>query len=182
VDAVLREITKLCAIRDRSVVTFSVIPSAKYCWSGSLLRLANGNTTIDRRGATKGCAIDAAVAAVDIGAGEAVACAAGFPVPGRAVRGKSGIAEAELILGILALWTAWVDGWGFVDGADVAALEEAQGDEIGETQDRDLDAVAAGGDAQPCVGDHRGEELETDRVVVVAEKAADVEMLFDPAN
>jgi hypothetical protein len=38
------------------------------------------------------------------------------------------------------------------------------------------------GDAPPCVGDHRGEELETDRVVVVAEKAADVEMLFDPAK
>src|ERR1700756_780546 len=36
--------------RDRSVVRSSVIPSAKYCWSGSLLRLANGNTTIDRRG------------------------------------------------------------------------------------------------------------------------------------
>src|SRR5580704_7582487 len=68
-------------MRVRSVVRFSVIPSAKYCWSGSLLRLANGNTTIDRRGATKGCAIGAAVAAVGIGAGEAVACAAGFPVP-----------------------------------------------------------------------------------------------------
>jgi hypothetical protein len=35
----------------RSVVTSSVIPSAKYCWSGSLLRLTNGSTTIDRRGA-----------------------------------------------------------------------------------------------------------------------------------
>jgi hypothetical protein len=85
-------------------------------------------------------------------------------------------------LGILALWTAWVDGRGFVDGADVAALEEAQGDQIGEAQDRDLDAVAAGGDAQQRVGDHRGEELEADRVVVVAEKAADVKMLFDPAK
>src|SRR6266446_6569140 len=48
-------------IRDRSVVTSSVIPSAKYCCSGSLLRLANGNTTIDRRRATMGCAMDAAV-------------------------------------------------------------------------------------------------------------------------
>src|SRR5580704_10523282 len=51
------------------------------------------------------------------------------PACGRAVRGKSGIAEGELILGILALWTAWVDGRGFVDGADVAALEEAPGDQ-----------------------------------------------------
>src|SRR6266550_8216209 len=50
------------ASRDRSVVRSSVIPSAKYCWSGSLLRLANGSTTIDRRGATRGCEIDVAAA------------------------------------------------------------------------------------------------------------------------
>src|SRR6516164_8816841 len=37
-------------MRDRSVVTSSVIPSAKYCCSGSLLRFANGRTTIDSRG------------------------------------------------------------------------------------------------------------------------------------
>src|SRR5215469_11097519 len=37
-------------MRERSVVRSSVIPSAKYCWSGSLLRFANGSTTIDRRG------------------------------------------------------------------------------------------------------------------------------------
>src|SRR6266700_1862757 len=58
-------------IRDRSVVTSSVIPSAKYCWSGSLLRLAKGNTTIDRRGATS-CGADAATGAPaggELGAG-----------------------------------------------------------------------------------------------------------------
>src|SRR6516164_4972671 len=38
----------------------SVTPSAKYCWPGSLLRLAKGSTTIDRRGATSGCAVDMA--------------------------------------------------------------------------------------------------------------------------
>src|SRR5215467_939146 len=37
--------------RDRSVVRSSVIPSAKYCCSGSLLRFAKGRTTIDSRGA-----------------------------------------------------------------------------------------------------------------------------------
>src|SRR6516162_7698048 len=62
VKAVLREITKLWAIRDRSVVRSSVTPSAKYCWSGSLLRLVNGSTTIERRGATRGCARDVAAA------------------------------------------------------------------------------------------------------------------------
>src|SRR5262245_56561845 len=52
----------MSAIRDRSVVRSSVIPSAKYCRSGSLLRLANGSTTIDKRGATRGCAMEVAAA------------------------------------------------------------------------------------------------------------------------
>jgi len=42
----------------------SVIPSAKYCWSGSLLRLANGSTTIDKRGATSGWPMEVVAAAV----------------------------------------------------------------------------------------------------------------------
>src|SRR3954451_744038 len=41
----------MLGMRDRSVVKSSVIPSAKYCCSGSLLRLLKGSTTIDRRGA-----------------------------------------------------------------------------------------------------------------------------------
>src|SRR6516165_2923349 len=53
---------------ERSVVRSSVIPSAKYCWSGSLLRLTNGSTTIDRRGATRGAPIVVAVAALTPGA------------------------------------------------------------------------------------------------------------------
>src|SRR5215469_15800196 len=52
----------MCEIRDRSVVRSSVIPSAKYCCSGSLLRLANGSTIIDKRGAVGGCVIDVVVA------------------------------------------------------------------------------------------------------------------------
>src|SRR6266481_4342389 len=68
----------MCASRDRSVVTSSVIPSAKYCCSGSLLRLAKGNTTIDRRGATRGCEIAVGAVAtavtvevgVDLGVGQ----------------------------------------------------------------------------------------------------------------
>ena len=46
----LHAITKLPAIRDRSVVRSSVIPSAKYSCSGSLERFVKGNTAIDRRG------------------------------------------------------------------------------------------------------------------------------------
>src|SRR5215831_13307176 len=44
----------MSAMRDRSVVRSSVSPSAKYCCSGSLPRLANGSTTIDSRGAVTG--------------------------------------------------------------------------------------------------------------------------------
>src|SRR5215472_3574959 len=55
--------------RDRSAVRSSVIPSAKYCCSGSLLRLANGSTTIDRRGRTRGCDIGVATAAAETGEG-----------------------------------------------------------------------------------------------------------------
>jgi len=40
----------MSTIRDRSVVTSSVMPSAKYCCCGSLPMLAKGSTTIDRRG------------------------------------------------------------------------------------------------------------------------------------
>src|SRR6516165_6913096 len=42
-------------MRETSVVRSSVIPSAKYSCSGSLLRLAKGSTTIERRGAENGC-------------------------------------------------------------------------------------------------------------------------------
>src|SRR5690242_475548 len=63
----------MCEIRERSVVRSSVIPSAKYCCSGSLLRLAKGSTTIDKRGATVGTVTDGAVWALS----EAVPTAAG---------------------------------------------------------------------------------------------------------
>ena len=46
----MRAITKLCGMRDRSVVRSSVIPSAKYSWSRSFDRLVKGRTTIDRLG------------------------------------------------------------------------------------------------------------------------------------
>src|SRR6476620_8573217 len=62
----------MSAIRDRSVVRSSVIPSAKYCCSGSLLRLANGSTTIERRGATGGRAMGLEVAATAAGGADVV--------------------------------------------------------------------------------------------------------------
>src|SRR5215831_13235940 len=59
--------TTMPAILDKSVVRSSVIPSTKYCWSGWLLRLAKGRTTIDRRGAERGCATDVAAATAGFG-------------------------------------------------------------------------------------------------------------------
>src|SRR5215471_579473 len=53
-NAVLREMTNMSGSCDRLVVKSSVMPSAKYCCLGSSLRLANGSTTIDRRGAIMG--------------------------------------------------------------------------------------------------------------------------------
>src|SRR6516164_6972579 len=57
-NAVFREITNIFEILDKSVVRSSVIPSAKYCCSRSSLRLVKGSTTIDRRGAVVGGALD----------------------------------------------------------------------------------------------------------------------------
>src|SRR6478672_11511201 len=53
-------------MRDRSVVKSSVIPSARYSWPGSLLRLLNGSTTIDSRGALPAGEPDAAFEAAGL--------------------------------------------------------------------------------------------------------------------
>ena len=53
----LRAITTLPSMRETSVIRSSVMPSAKYSCCGSLLRLANGRTTIDSRGAEKVCTV-----------------------------------------------------------------------------------------------------------------------------
>src|SRR5215203_6092698 len=76
---------------DRSAVKSSVRPSAKYCWSRSSLRLVNGSTTIERRGAVAGIAgadADAVTAGDDQYAGQSCGgdiLAGGMPCsqPGR---------------------------------------------------------------------------------------------------
>lgn len=100
----------------------------------------------------------------------------------RAVRGKSGIGEAELVWGAEGFGSAWVDWRWALDGGDVATLEEAADDEVREALDRQGDTMSAGGDAQQRIGDHRGEELEADGIVVVAEELADLQMLLDPTE
>ena len=56
------------------------------------------------------------------------------------------------------------------------------GDEIEEAQDGQAAATEAGGNADQSIGDHRGQQLQADGVVAVAEELADVEMLLDPAE
>src|SRR5258706_15994905 len=84
----------MCEIRERSVVRSSVTPSAKYCCSGSLLRLANGSTTIDKRGATagsntdwRGCAFSPVVPTATGGGGEG-------PLDGQSHQARPGVASA----------------------------------------------------------------------------------------
>src|SRR5690349_11742132 len=50
----------MSGIRERSVVRSPVIPSTKYCCSGSLLKLAKGSTTTDRGAAGVASALGAA--------------------------------------------------------------------------------------------------------------------------
>lgn len=69
---------------------------------------------------------------------------------------------------------AWIDGGRAFDGGDVSALEQALCDEIGKAQDRHLDTVGSCGDAQQRIGDHGGEELQADGIVVVAEEFSDL--------
>ena len=50
----VREITVSAPTRERSAITSSIRPSAKYALSGSGLRFANGSTTIDFLGGAAG--------------------------------------------------------------------------------------------------------------------------------
>src|ERR1700681_958934 len=102
--------TKLSDMRERSVVKSSVIPSAKYSWSGSFDRFAKGRTTIDSRGAevfaTAGgiCGFAAAGAWTDTAGefplGQAHQATIAKPI---AARGSTRVPRAaELCCGVLA--------------------------------------------------------------------------------
>src|SRR6187455_99476 len=92
------------------------------------------------------------------------------------------IAELDLIVGCSVFAFARIDWRRLVDLRDGAAHEQELADELCKAERRQLDAVGACGDAQQEVGDHRGEDLQTNRVVAVAEEPADSEMLLDPAE
>src|SRR5260221_8359942 len=108
----------------------------------------------------------------------------GRPSPYRA--GLSGensdIGELQLIGGEFRSWVAWINRRWLVDFSDRLSHEEALADEFGEAQVRQLHAVQAHRDAQEQIGDHPGDDLQADRVVVRAKEFADIEMLLYPAK
>jgi hypothetical protein len=101
--------------------------------------------------------------------------AAPLPDLSRAVRGKLRIAEGHLVWGEFGFSRAWVDGRRLVDFGDWPSHEQALANEFGEAQGRHFDAVDAGGDAQQQVGDHGGDDLQSDGVFVAADELADIE-------
>src|SRR5207302_5409379 len=104
------------------------------------------------------------------------------PRSSTAVRGKSAIAELQLIEGCSWRGAASIH-WGrpsyFGEGS---TREQELADELGEPKRKHRDAVEPGCDAEQQVGDHCCQDLQTDRVVVGAEKLANVEMLLDPTE
>ncbi len=77
---------------------------------------------------------------------------------------------------------AWVGWRRFIDFSDGPAHEQTLADEFGETERRHFDAIYSRRKAQEQIGDHRGEDLQSNGGLVGAEERADIEMLLDPAE
>src|ERR1700690_1576854 len=104
------------------------------------------------------------------------------PRKGRAVRGKSDIAELQLVGGVSGPGSAGVDRRRFIDGGDWSTREQELADEFGQPERKHRYAVCPRGNAQQQIGNHGSQNLQSDRVVVGAEELANVEMLLDPAE
>ena len=68
------------------------------------------------------------------------------------------------------------------DRGDFASVEQASSHEVGETQDSMRDLVCSGGQTQQCVSDHRSVDLQSNRVLIVAQELSELEMLLDPSK
>src|SRR5262245_59964820 len=117
-----------------------------------------------------------------LGGGNARAACSTSPRVRRAVRGKSGIAELHLVWASAFPALARIDRWRFVDLRDHAPREHELADELSETDWRHGDVVKPRRDAQQQIGDHRGEDLQPNGILVVAEVLADRQVLLDPAE
>src|SRR5438445_9260248 len=100
----------------------------------------------------------------------------------RAVRGKSGIAEFQLVCGVVELSSSWIGRRRFVDFCDRPSQEQALANQLGQPQGRHGEAIDAGSDAQQQIGNHGGENLQADCVFIPAQELADAQMLIDPAE
>jgi hypothetical protein len=60
--------------------------------------------------------------------------------------------------------------------------EESRSDEFGQAQGWQFECMGVGGQPQQQVGDHRGDDLQLNGVLVVAEEPAQLKMLLDPAK
>src|SRR5215467_2980110 len=96
--------------------------------------------------------------------------------------GKSGIAELQLIGGCSLLGFVEVKARRPVDCGEVFSRKQELADEFGKAQGRQAQGIQACDDAQEEIGDQRGDDLQANGIVVVAEKLADTEMLLDPAE
>ena len=105
-----------------------------------------------------------------------------LPLLCRAVRGKLGIAELDLVGGVSGFRSAGIDWWRPFDRGDGSTGEQELADEFGQPERKHLDAVGAGGDAQQQVGNHCSKDLQADCIIVVAKEVADIEVLLDPAK
>src|SRR5712691_8594426 len=70
----------------------------------------------------------------------------------------------------------------FADVRDGSSGEQASADEFGEADGRHLETAVSGGDAQQQIGDHGGQQLQSDGVWIAAEEGRDLEMLLDPSE
>src|SRR5258708_27246842 len=104
-----------------------------------------------------------------------------FPRKRRAVRGKLGIGELQLV-GRVGPGFGGVDVWRSVDFGDGLSREQTACDQVGEADCRHCEAALAGCDAQQEVRDYCRHYLETDGILGAAEELSDFEMLLDPAE
>jgi hypothetical protein len=73
-------------------------------------------------------------------------------------------------------------GGGIVNASHRAVFEQACSYQVGKAESEQAGSAVASGNAQEQVGDHGGENLQTNGVFGTTEKAADFEMLFDPSK
>ncbi len=69
-----------------------------------------------------------------------------------------------------------------MDFCDRTSHEQALANEFGEAQIRHSQGIQTPREAQEQIGDHRGDDLQADGVVVVADELVKIEMLLDPAE